>query len=138
MRCQTQTNSPRPGWPSSAILNRREMLCRLGGGFGYLALTSLLAEETIRSASFVQGASEKNLLMVKPPHFPAKAKRVISLFMNGGPSQMDTFDPKPRLQKDHGKKPSLDFSNSSALLLVPEGYKGHYCQGEFTTIWGAF
>jgi len=61
-----------------------------------LGLSSLLGEEA--KADF------ENPLAPKPPHFPAKAKHVIHLFMNGGPSQVDTFDPKPALEKYVGKK----------------------------------
>jgi hypothetical protein len=50
-----------------------------------------------------------NPLSVKPPQFPAKAKRVIQLFMNGGPSHIDTFDPKPELTKQHGKELPIHF-----------------------------
>ena len=61
-------------------------------GFGGLALAGLLGAEQARAAS-------ASPLAVKAPHFPAKAKRVIFLFMHGGPSQVDTFDPKPALAK---------------------------------------
>ena len=79
-------------------LSRREMLQRFGTGLGVLGLASVLADET-------SAASPTNPLAPKAPHFPAKAKRVIHLFMNGGPSQVDTFDPKPALAKYNGQKP---------------------------------
>ena len=79
-----------------ASLNRRDWLRQAGGGFGMLALHAMLAEESRAEAT-------SNPLSAKPPHFRARAKRVIFLFMPGGPSQVDTFDPKPRLTKDHGK-----------------------------------
>lgn len=72
-------------------ISRREMLSRCGIGMGLLGLAPLLAD-----------ASE-NPLKVKPPHFKAKAKRVIHIFANGGPSQVDTFDPKPLLKKYAGQ-----------------------------------
>ncbi len=72
---------------------RREFLWEVGGGFASLALTDLLANE----------ATATTILGAKPGHFPAKAKHCVFLFMNGGPSQVDTFDPKPALQKHHGK-----------------------------------
>lgn len=78
-------------------LTRRAVLCRIGGGFGALGLASLLAE----AAPAVADAA--NPLAPKPPHFPPRAKRVIFLFMNGGPSHVDTFDPKPMLTKLQGK-----------------------------------
>ncbi|MFN7937026.1 MAG: DUF1501 domain-containing protein [Bryobacteraceae bacterium] len=72
--------------------SRRELLQLASTGFGSLALAGLLDAE-----------SRANPLAVKQPHFPAKAKRVIFLFMHGGPSQVDTFDYKPLLKRDHGK-----------------------------------
>ncbi len=82
-------------------LSRREFLARAGGGFGSLALTFLLAEEADADA---KRAGVSNPLAPKAPHFKPRAKNVIFLFMYGGPSQVDTFDPKPELVKYHGKK----------------------------------
>eukprot|EP00913_Durusdinium_trenchii_P008983 g8449.t1 len=76
-------------------LSRRDMLSRSGMGLGALALGSMFD-------TGVQ-AAPANPLLAKQPHFPAKAKRVIHLFMNGGPSHLDTFDPKPILKKYAGK-----------------------------------
>ncbi|MFT4688025.1 MAG: DUF1501 domain-containing protein [Verrucomicrobiia bacterium] len=70
---------------------RREFLWQAGGGFAGLGLIDLLSRDQAFGAE-------------RPIHFPAKAKHVIFLFMNGGPSQVDTFDPKPELSKWHGKK----------------------------------
>src|SRR6202035_5596858 len=67
-------------------VNRRDFLLRAGGGFGALALSYLLSRETALGA-------------VAAPQFPARAKSVIWLFMEGGPSHVDLFDPKPTLQK---------------------------------------
>ncbi|MBI4164389.1 MAG: DUF1501 domain-containing protein [Acidobacteria bacterium] len=80
---------------------RRDMLCRCGMGLGAVALTSILGETGWLSAAPV-GATT-NPLAPKNPPFPAKAKRVLHLFMNGGASHVDTFDPKPSLQKYAGK-----------------------------------
>ncbi|MDG2382177.1 MAG: DUF1501 domain-containing protein [Pirellulaceae bacterium] len=77
-------------------LSRREMIARSGMGFGTLALGNLLAEDA--------SANRKSPLEQQSPHFAPKAKRVIHLFMNGGPSHVDTFDPKPALDKYAGKK----------------------------------
>jgi len=79
-------------------LTRRELLSRCGMGFGALALGELLTPA--RSA----GAVIANPLLPRPAHFPAKAKHVIHIFMNGGPSHVDTFDPKPMLTKYAGKE----------------------------------
>lgn len=76
---------------------RREALQRIGFGMGALAASDLLAN--IR-----EGGGMESPLAPRNPHFPAKAKRVIHLFMNGGPSQIDTFDPKPGLAKLDGKE----------------------------------
>ena len=71
-------------------ISRRNMLRRCGVGFGSLALADMLARQSLAGGQV-------------PLHFPAKAKRVIHLFMNGGPSHVDTFDYKPALKEFHGK-----------------------------------
>ena len=79
-------------------MTRREMLRRCGAGFGTIGLAALLGNVTARAAP---GADP---LAPRPPHFPGRAKYVIQILANGGPSQMDTFDPKPMLTKYHGKQ----------------------------------
>jgi hypothetical protein len=79
--------------------SRREMLRRAGLGFGTWALLDLLGRDAARAATTGPG----NPLAAKTPPLPARAKRVIFLFMQGGPSHIDTFDPKPLLNKLHGK-----------------------------------
>src|SRR5690349_13790522 len=86
----------------TALLTRRELLRRSGMGFGMLGLVGLLASDGLLGSS-AQGADYTNPLAPRQPHFPGKAKRVVHLFMNGGPSHVDTFDPKPLLDKYHGK-----------------------------------
>jgi hypothetical protein len=86
--------------PRRAPSTRRELLARAGMGFGMLALGDLLGVGGALTAG--DGASLSSLAP-KQPHFPAKAKRVIHLFMNGGASHVDTFDPKPRLGEFAGK-----------------------------------
>ena len=86
-------------------------------GFGYLALQGVLGLESARGAVI-------DPLAAKRPHFPAKAKRVIFLLMKGGPSQVDTFDPKPLLDRDHGKPPPfalprVKFAETGNLLKSP-------------------
>ena len=73
------------------LLTRRDLLTRCGTGFGALALGGLMSQLGLTQAAPL------NPLTPKQPHFPGKAKRVIHLFMNGGPSHVDTFDPKPAL-----------------------------------------
>ena len=80
-------------------LTRRELLCQTGTGLGMLGLVGLLADSGLLGAS-----STANPLAPKPTHFPGKAKRIIHVYLNGGPSQIDTFDPKPLLKKYEGKK----------------------------------
>jgi len=101
---------------------RRQLLQSSASGFGWLALQGLLGAET----------SVANPLLAKQPHFPARAKRVIFLFMKGGPSQVDTFDPKPLLDRDHGKPlpfdlPRVTFAKTTTLFKSPWKFK-HYGQ----------
>jgi hypothetical protein len=100
---------------------RREFLWQVGGGFAGLALTDLLARDV--------GAASP--LTAKQPHYPAKAKHCIFLFMNGGPSQVDTFDPKPALAKHHGQPYTGDAKVGSNgrpighLMQSPFEFKKH-------------
>lgn len=84
-------------------MQRRTFLQQMGGGFGWLAATHLLAEDLKRSASIESdGNSQRH--RIDGLHHPARVKRVIQLFMTGGASPMDTFDYKPVLEKLHGQK----------------------------------
>jgi hypothetical protein len=85
--------------PHPAYTSRREFLTRAGSGFGLLALSGLLQQEGLLAAP-----AQVNPLVPKEPHFPARAKSVIWLFMNGGPSQVDTWDHKPALAKSDGQE----------------------------------
>src|SRR5215471_12467231 len=87
-------------------MSRRQMLRRAGLGFGSWALLDLLTRDGLGAqhpAKASSVAAPLNPLAPKAPHFPAKAKSVIFLFMQGGPSHIDTFDPKPLLAKLHGQ-----------------------------------
>jgi hypothetical protein len=100
------------------------MLQHSAGGFGYLALTALLAQQN------ANGAAIASALAPKQPHFPARAKRVIFLFMKGGPSAIDTFDPKPLLDRDDGKPypfqmPRVTFAKTTNLLKSPWKFHQH-------------
>src|SRR5436305_14072584 len=89
---------------NNCSLTRRELLRRSGMGFATLGLTGVLADSgRLLAAGNDVDAGYKNPLSERLPHFAAKAKRVIHLFMNGGPSHVDTFDPKPSLDKYAGK-----------------------------------
>jgi hypothetical protein len=80
-------------------ISRRDLLARVGTGTGLLGLSALLGQQA--------SAATATPLSPRQSHFRPKAKRLIHLFMNGGPSQVDTFDPKPELTKHHGDKPQL-------------------------------
>src|ERR687886_186025 len=84
--------------PEDFLLTRRDLLRRGGLGMGLLGLAGVLG-----NAGMLGAAESTTPLAPKAPHYPARAKRVVHLFMNGGPSHVDTFDPKPMLDKYHGK-----------------------------------
>jgi hypothetical protein len=90
--------------PSAAFRSRRAFLARAGGGIGTLALASLLQGEGLLADEALDRDRRLNPLAPRSPHFPARAKAVIWLFMNGGPSQVDTWDYKPELEKRDGKE----------------------------------
>ncbi len=81
-------------------LSRRQILQQVSAGFGYLAFAGLSTSATAKD----EPVASSNPLSPKAPHFAARAKRVIFLCMQGGPSHVDTFDYKPQLAKDHGKR----------------------------------
>jgi hypothetical protein len=106
--------------------SRRQMLRRFASGFGMLGLAGLFSNGRGLSAQ----AQDSDPLAPRPPHFPAKAKRVIFLFMSGGPSHVDLFDPKPRLIADQGKplpfaKPKLERTRTGNLLGSPWKFARH-------------
>src|SRR5688500_13411570 len=94
--------------PHPAFATRREFLSKTGSGFGLLALTGLLQADAGALPSdpspVTRHPSAANPLSAKHSHFPARAKSVIWLFMNGGPSQVDTWDYKPELEKHDGQE----------------------------------
>jgi hypothetical protein len=98
-----QSNRPSQFATRQPAVSRREMLCRSGMGFGALALAQLLGDAG-GSSRQAWAADSVNPLAPRQPPFPGKAKRVIHLFMNGGPSHVDTFDPKPALDQYAGKE----------------------------------
>ena len=107
-------------------LHRREALRRFANGFGMLGLAGLVTGESPSIARSI----DANPLMMRPPMFPARAKRVIFLFMAGGPSHVDTFDPKPLLTRDSGKplpfaKPTLERTKTGNLLRSPWKFAQH-------------
>jgi hypothetical protein len=92
--------------------SRRDFLLRAGTGFGGLALTAMMADEAL-ATNF--GTAPTGPMAPKPPMIPAKAKSVIFLFMYGGPSQVDTFDPKPGLVKYDGKTMKAALPNAGEV-----------------------
>lgn len=114
-----------PGLCTGGLLTRREMLTRCGMGFGLVGLT-LVAHQADSLAGTVAPTSPNiSPLAPKAPHFAPRAKQVVHLFMNGGPSHVDTFDPKPLLAKYHGQ--SLPSGN-----LRTERKTGGAMQSPFT------
>jgi hypothetical protein len=107
---------------SSMNLSRRQMLARSGCGFGMLALADLMAERAT--------AAPAGPFAVRAPHYAPRAKRVIFLYMPGGPSHVDTFDPKPRLATENGQplpfeKPKLERTKTGNLLVSPWKFAKH-------------
>ena len=92
-------------------MTRREMLLKTGLGFGAVALASLLE------------AAESNPLAPKPPHAPAKAKNIIYLFMHGGVSHVDTFDPKPELARHNGQPLSVELARTIKTSFIHDPTK---------------
>lgn len=127
-----------------AVLSRRDLLARSANGFGLLALAGMLAEQsspppsaraaepagTPDPAAELRSLAARDPLAPRKPHHPARAKRVLFLFMHGGPSQVDTFDPKPLLARDNGKpfpgkRPRVTFAATGNLLASPWAFRRH-------------
>ncbi len=108
-------------------LTRRSMLMNCANGFGAVALSSLLANQ-----GFAADESARDLHPFAPrePHFPTKVKSIVFLYMDGGVSQVDSFDPKPRLDKDNGKPFAMkieptQFNNIGATLGSPWKFQNY-------------
>lgn len=113
-------------------VTRRQALQQSAVGFGSLALASLVN----RPAAGHEAPLDP--LAPRQPHFPARAKRVIFLFMKGGPSHLDTFDPKPLLTRDHGKpcpiaKPRVQFAPTGNLLKSPWSFQQYGESGNWVS-----
>jgi len=125
--------------------NRRDFLTRSGGGFGALALTELLSRQTAMAGE-PSSAADATTAPVAPgrgPHFKPTAKRVIFLFMEGGPSHIDTFDPKPLLNELAGETLPESFGSvvtamgesRSPLLACQRKWKQHGESGTWVSDW---
>lgn len=104
--------------PTQSSMSRRQLLAQTGQGFGLLSLAALLSGESKADSKAASSLSTNAM------HHPARARRVIFLFMNGGPSQVDLFDPKPRLNRDHGQplpfeKPKLARTTTENIMGCP-------------------
>src|SRR5687767_7668670 len=106
--------------PTNLPLSRRDVLRRATLGFGGLALTDLLARSSLAASAAPQVA---RALPARAPHYPARAKRVIYVFLDGGLSQVDSYDYKPLLSRDDGKplppsiaKPKFSFAPTGQIL----------------------
>lgn len=123
---------------SNHHLNRRQFLRAGGLGLGMLATHGFLGGKLVA----VDSLADANPLHPRVPHFPAKAKSVIWLYMEGGPSGYDLFDPKPELQKRHGQRIDgiqTHFGNPGPLLKSPFGFKqygqaGHWVCDRYQTL----
>jgi hypothetical protein len=111
------SNRAARGAGAASLLSRRQMLTRMATGFGMVGLAGLLGPRAALAASATAA-----------PHFRPRAKRVIFLFMNGGPSHVDTFDPKPALQKLEGQQPSGDlYKKNKGTGFMPSPLRFDRC-----------
>lgn len=120
-------NSHRPRTPHASSMSRRQLLKTSATGFGSLALSALLNDE-----------AQASPLTPRPAQYKPRAKSVIFLFMHGGPSQVDTFDYKPLLDRDHGKplpfpKPRVVSGQTGNLLKSPWKFKQHGQSGAYVS-----
>jgi len=108
-------------------VTRREALCRIGNGFGMLAFAGMVGESLATAATLVASQLDPKVRASGGLHHAAKAKHVIFLFMNGGLSQVDSFDPKPMLEKYHGQPlPGGNIATerkTGALMRSPFAFK---------------
>ena len=117
----------------SSPVSRRQMLRKSAMGFGAIAATALMSQPEFGgwvSAESVNDDKPKGPFAPKKSHYAAKVKNVIYLYMDGGPSQVDTFDPKPLLEKENGqpfkmKIEPTQFNNIGKTLMSPWKFKKH-------------
>ncbi len=110
------------------LQSRRRLLQTSAAGFGHVAMTALLGQSASSAAAADTGGPTTVSSLPPLSHIAARAKRIVFLFMKGGPSHVDTFDPKPLLTRDHGKPlpfdlPRVTFAKQSALLKSPWKFK---------------
>ncbi len=114
--------------------NRREFLTDAFGGFGALAVGAMLQQEALRAGAI--NPASMNPLAPKPPDMPdkAKAKAVVFLFMSGGPSHLETYDPKPLLNKLNGQKRPASFGEAKVSVRHHRSQAPRH-QAHFQAIW---
>jgi hypothetical protein len=135
------TDRPTPHVMSA--LSRRDFLQRAGSGFGGLALSYLLAKDGLPLAAAAAADRPADPLAPRPPHHPPSARSVIWLFMEGGPSHLDLFDPKPDLQKLAGKPMPASFGRpitsmgtaENSLMASRRAWKRHGNSGLWVSDW---
>jgi len=115
-------------------LTRRNMLAQLGAGFGSIGLAGVLSQAQLFAAPQQRGTP----LSAKAPHFAPKAKHVIQLFMPGGPSQVDTFDYKPKIRQHAGERPQLVDRKSlrntkNGLIPSPFSFQQYGASGKWVS-----
>jgi hypothetical protein len=107
--------------------SRRDVLRRMAGGFGMVGLAGLLGPQSLL-ASVTSSLDSASPGAARLPHFAPRAKRVIFLFLNGGPSHVDTFDPKPKLAEYEGKQPEGNlYKKSKGAGFMPSPLKFSKC-----------
>ena len=116
------------------VLNRRQLLHRIGAGFGTIGLASMLQ----KSGFSTQPTSTQKELARLAPHFAPKAKHIIQLFMPGGPSHVDTFDYKPAIKKNEGQRPKIVDrktlrNTKNGLMPSPFGFKRYGKTGKWVS-----
>jgi hypothetical protein len=123
----------------ASAMNRRQMLARCASGFGAVALAGLMSDKSFGAP--LSQAIKNNPLASRPGHHTPKAKSVIFLYMDGGPSQVDTFDYKPDLTKYQGKDPKsvmsrvepTQFDNNGTIMPSPWGFKQYGQSGAWVS-----
>ncbi len=117
---QSHQRSRRAEWEQQLLLwqTRRHFFRNCGVGIGSMALAALLARDGYAAAPAGSALPRRDPLAPKPPHFPPRAKAVIFLFMAGGPSHVDLFDPKPMLNKLHGQTVPPSFTAGKRFAFI--------------------
>ena len=116
------------------MLSRREWLCRAGAGAGMIGLANLMSEQNLLAEPPTNDLPDPiTSLAPRPGHFPAKVKSVIWLFMEGAPSSVDMFDPKPELDKRDGDTTDIQafFGNPGPLMKSPFSFQQHGESGQW-------